>query len=261
MPSFRHRTIVAYAAFVDVSLGRHDDYSLAIGHTKESGVVVLDALRWWSPPFDPKEVTAEASKLMKKYGVLTAKADRVGGEYATSLFRANGIDLSQSAETKSDLYLTTLGKVNSGQVELLDVPKLLRQLRGLERRAMRGGREAVDHRRGAYDDVANVAAGLIATAATQVHDEDFFGFSNEWYGGGQFEDRYPMSEFAERSTLMDAFGGRRERRIDVKDSDGVIRDSVVIVDGDAHSDETYLGDARSDSERFLGIRRRKGRLA
>ena len=107
-------------------------------------------------------------------------------------FRANGIDLSQSAETKSDLYLTTLGKVNSGQVELLDVPKLLRQLRGLERRAMRGGREAVDHRRGAYDDVANVAAGLIATAATQVHDEDFFGFSNEWYGGGQFED--PLSD-------------------------------------------------------------------
>ena len=63
-----------------------------------------------------------------------------------------------------------------------------------------------------------------------------------------------MSDFVAPSTLMDAFGGRRERRIDVKDSDGVTRDIVTVVDGDTPRDEVYLGDDRTATQRFLGIK-------
>ena len=37
--------------------------------------------------------------------------------------------------------------VDSGRLELLDVPRLVAQLVGLERRTSRGGRESIDHAR------------------------------------------------------------------------------------------------------------------
>ena len=114
--------VTQYRAFVDVSHGRSDDFALCVGHQKDDGTIVIDALRWWSSPFDPAEVTKECSKLMKRYGTLTAKADRVAGEWATQQFRLNGIDLDQTAIPKSDLYLAALAKVNARQVELPDVP-------------------------------------------------------------------------------------------------------------------------------------------
>ena len=125
---------------------------------------------------------------------------------------------------------------------------------------MRGGRESVDHRRGAHDDVANVCAGLIATMATMVHDEDFFGFSNESFGGSRFFDDYPLGDSVAPSSLGDIFSGRRERHVVVTDAAGEVRDVVSIIDGDRQYDPPRLGDDRSDTERFLKIRKRRGRL-
>jgi hypothetical protein len=55
--------------------------------------------------------------------------------------------------------------LNSGKVELLDLPRLATQFVGLERRTARGDRDSIDHAPGAHDDMANAAAGalLIAT--------------------------------------------------------------------------------------------------
>jgi hypothetical protein len=55
--------------------------------------------------------------------------------------------------------------LNSGRVELPRHQRLLAQLRGLERRVARGGRESVDHIPGAFDDLANAACGAICLAA------------------------------------------------------------------------------------------------
>ena len=49
--------------------------------------------------------------------------------------------------------------LNSGNVELLDSPRLLAQILGLERRVARGGQDSIDHAPGSHDDVANAAAG------------------------------------------------------------------------------------------------------
>jgi hypothetical protein len=65
---------------------------------------------------------------------------------------------------KSDLYRDLLPLLNSGRVELLDHPRLVTQLCGLERRTARGGRDSVDHRPGGHDDVANAVAGAVAQA-------------------------------------------------------------------------------------------------
>jgi hypothetical protein len=51
---------------------------------------------------------------------------------------------------------------------LLDLPDLLRELRGLERRRGASGRDRVDHAPGAHDDWANAAAGALVAVAGAV---------------------------------------------------------------------------------------------
>ena len=65
---------------------------------------------------------------------------------------------------KSDLYRDMLPLLNSGKVELLDHPRLISQLCGLERRTARGGRDSIDHAPGQHDDLANAVAGAAILA-------------------------------------------------------------------------------------------------
>jgi hypothetical protein len=69
----------------------------------------------------------------------------------------------------SEIYAGFLPVLNSRRVELLDNPRLLTQLAGLECRTTRGGKESIDHApRGGHDDLINVVAvaSLLATANT-----------------------------------------------------------------------------------------------
>jgi len=68
----------------------------------------------------------------------------------------------QSEAPKSDLYLAALPVLTSGKVELPDHTRLIRQLRGLERRTARSGKDSVDHGPRGKDDIANSVCGLIA---------------------------------------------------------------------------------------------------
>ena len=70
-----------------------------------------------------------------------------------------------SDRTKCDLYSDLLPLINGRQTKLLDGPRLVGQLVGLERRTARGGRDSIDHAPGAHDDVANAVAGALVTAA------------------------------------------------------------------------------------------------
>ena len=54
--------------------------------------------------------------------------------------------------------------LNSNRIELLDHPRLVAQLCGLERRTTRGGRDSIDHAPGGHDDLANAVAGAAALA-------------------------------------------------------------------------------------------------
>ena len=65
--------------------------------------------------------------------------------------------------SKSDLYRELLPALNSRRVELLDQPRLLAQLEGLERRTSRSGKDAIDHAPGGHDDLINAAAGALVS--------------------------------------------------------------------------------------------------
>ncbi|MCH8269428.1 MAG: hypothetical protein IH846_18170 [Acidobacteria bacterium] len=157
---------LSYEAYCDPSGGSQDSMTLAIAH-HEKGRAVLDALRERRPPFSPEDVVREFAALLKAYRVSRVRGDRYAGEWPRERFQAQGIRYEVASMVKSDLYLGFLPMINSRQAELLDHPRLLAQLCGLERKTARGGRDTIDHWPGGHDDLANAAAGELVEAARE----------------------------------------------------------------------------------------------
>jgi hypothetical protein len=156
-----------YVAFVDPSGGSSDSMTVAVAH-RDGDRAVLDCVREHRPPFSPEAVVAQTVVLLRKYQVTRIVGDRWGGEWAREPFRKAGIEYRVGATSKSDLFRDVLPLVNSGQVELLDHPRLLAQFVALERRTARGGKESIDHAPGAHDDICNAAAGALLEAMRAV---------------------------------------------------------------------------------------------
>ena len=152
---------IIYAAFCDPSGGSADSMTLAIGHCETSGLAVLDAVREVRPPFSPDAVAEEFATLLKSYNISRVTSDYYGGEWPRERFASHGISLDVSTRNKSQIYAEFLPALNGRRVRLLDHPRLVGQLCGLERRTARGGRDSIDHAPGAHDDVANAACGVL----------------------------------------------------------------------------------------------------
>ncbi len=151
---------VEYAAFGDIASGSGKDATaVAIAH-RDGDRIIVDCVRAWQPPFNPSGVIAEAADLAKRYGCNVVCGDRYAPGFVLETFAANGIRYEFSDLDRSALYLELLPIVNSGGIELLDDAKLIRELRGLERRRGTAGRDRVDHRPGSHDDRANALAGV-----------------------------------------------------------------------------------------------------
>jgi hypothetical protein len=161
---------VQYAAFTDPSGGGRDAFTLAIGHRAGERIVV-DCLRAWTPPFNPSGVVTEAAALLKTYRCKTVTGDRYAGEWPREAFRSVGIEYRVSELDRSRLYLEMLPIINAATVELPDDEKLLRELRGLERRRGSSGRDRVDHAPGQHNDRANAVAGVVVGLAMERTDE------------------------------------------------------------------------------------------
>jgi hypothetical protein len=152
---------VAYSAFCDPSGGLSDAMTLAVAHLGSNDMCVLDAVLVCAPPFNPGEAVAQCAALLRRYGIATLTGDRYAGEWPVARFRECGVEFAQSARPKSDLYRDLLSLLNSGRVELLDLPRLTHELCGLERRTARSGRDSIDHAPGGHDDLANAVAGVL----------------------------------------------------------------------------------------------------
>lgn len=154
-----------YAGFLDFAGGSGtDSATCAVAHEEYRDgqtVAVLDAVREVRPPFRPEQVCAEFARLLTAYGIVLATADRYAGEFPVEAMSRHGVTVIASDRSKSEIYREFLPHVNSGAVELLDLPRLTAQLASLERRTARGGRDSIDHAPGGHDDVANAACGAL----------------------------------------------------------------------------------------------------
>jgi hypothetical protein len=161
LPRVEH---VRYFGFCDPSGGSSDSMTLAIAHM-QGNRVILDLIRERRAPFSPDTCVKEFSDTLKAFGISRIHGDRYAGEWPREAFRKCGIEYRVADKTKSDLYLTLLPLLNSGRIELLDHPRLINQLTGLERRTSRAGKDSIDHLPGGHDDVANAVAGAAVIAA------------------------------------------------------------------------------------------------
>ncbi|MCC7080746.1 MAG: hypothetical protein IT530_08755, partial [Burkholderiales bacterium] len=154
----RDGAVACYTAAVDVSGGRQDATAAAVAHVDERGRVVVDAVRRWASPHDPVEVAGEVAGFLAGYRLSVAVADQYGAELSRSIYAEAGVALLAAEASRSEAYLAALPLFTSGRIEIPDDAVLRRELLGLERRAGRSGRDAVDHRPGQHDDVANALA-------------------------------------------------------------------------------------------------------
>ena len=172
---------VEYRGFLDLASGTSaggDSAALGIAHATGSGATVLDVVHVWHPPFSPASVAAEAAAMLAPFRVRTVYADRWALGLSGELLRGAGLTYREAEHDRSGLYLQLAAGLNSGTVRLLDVPLLLRQLRGLERR--RGPvKDRVDHRRNAHDDASNAAAGALSLAMRRERITGGFADSNQ----------------------------------------------------------------------------------
>ena len=159
---------VVYVAGVDPSGGRSDAAAAAVAHSDRDRIVI-DAVRRWPSPHDPAVVAKEVAAFLAHYGLRTATADAYGAEITRSVYREAGVELLTSDASRSELYMAMLPLFTTGRIEIPPDSRLRLELLTLERRTARGGKDSVDHRVGAQDDVCNAAA-LAARAVSRRRD-------------------------------------------------------------------------------------------
>jgi hypothetical protein len=157
-----------YQAFCDPSGGSgSDSMTMAIVH-REGERAIHDCLRVIPPPFSPAEATRQFAETLKQYRCGSVTGDKYGAAWVSEEFQKNGIRYEPSSLSRSEIYLNFLPIINSGRIELLDIPRVFMELIGLERRATRTGRDLVDHAAGArHDDAINSVAGAAVLAARE----------------------------------------------------------------------------------------------
>jgi hypothetical protein len=152
---------VVYKGYTDASGGvGADAYTLGIAH-KDGDRSVVDLVRGTVGKFDPREVTLQYAALCKEYHVREIVGDAYSAQWVAGAWREAGITYRKSPLTKSEIYLETIPLFTRGLVRLPDHPKLLRDLRLLERQTHRSGRDSVDHPRGQNDDFSNSCCGVL----------------------------------------------------------------------------------------------------
>jgi hypothetical protein len=157
---------IRYFGFLDAAQGSRsgDSMTLAIGH-QQDGVAVIDYVLERRPPFSPVDVlTRDFAPVLQRYGIRGVVGDNVSRGFVEATLRALGISFDVSTLDKSALYLNLLNLINSSGCELLDDPTLRLQLLSLQRYAVSGGKDRVDHPKGRpyHDDVCNSVAGVVA---------------------------------------------------------------------------------------------------
>lgn len=158
---------LVYRCFVDASGGRHDHYTLAVGH-KEGDRVIIDVIRGIAPPFDPQEATEQYAKLAKEYRCLSVTGDNFAQEWVAAAWSKCGVRYVKSELPKSQIYLECVPSWTRGLVSIPDHKRLLRELRLLERHTHRSGRDTVDHGKSGSDDYANAVAGVLRDLSSQL---------------------------------------------------------------------------------------------
>ena len=144
-----------------MSGGRHDAATLAVGHLADEGRAVIDVLRRVEPPFSPADAVDEFVSVLGDYCIPKIVGDQYAAGLNADLWEERGIRYEPCRWNRSQLYLSLVGPINQENVRMPRLAILQQELRQLQRRKTRSGRESVDHPGGGSDDAANSLAGVV----------------------------------------------------------------------------------------------------
>jgi len=156
-----------YKGFVDPSGGRQDSFTLGIAHN-EDGVIQVDRVEEYKPPFEPEIVVKEFTQILRNYGIWQVTGDRYAAEWVSSAFKKNGIRYNASELDKSEIYLNAQPLFTMNKVKLPKNERLKTQLLTLERKPRSGGKDSVNHPKGMHDDLANSACGAAVSVQKSI---------------------------------------------------------------------------------------------
>jgi hypothetical protein len=143
----------------DASGGSQDSEAAAVAYVDPaSNRVAIAAVLEIRPPFSAEEAAKEIAAFYRSHGVTLAYGDRYAGVFAVEALGRYGVRLEHVKRSKAEYFLDLLPLLTSDRIDWPDVPRIVSQAAGLQRRAGRGGRDAVDHVDGQHDDVINVVA-------------------------------------------------------------------------------------------------------
>jgi hypothetical protein len=180
---------IEYSAFVDMSGGSSDDAALGIAHfdsARNRAVLDLIATQTGKPAFNPRDAVHKFVRLLREYRISAVTGDRYGGETFQQDFLDHGVSYRPSALTKSQLYEALEPRINAGEIELLDVSRLIEQLLGLVARGTK-----IDHLPGDHDDLANAMAGVasLCVSFTPITPDLFAQGVISYFGRSDSEER------------------------------------------------------------------------
>ncbi len=161
-----------YFGFCDPSGGSGKDRMvLAICHV-EDGIVILDKIEAWTPPFNPSDAVAGFCRVLRDYRCSTVTGDDWAKGVIEAMFSKEGVVYEIEPRTKTQIFREFLVLIHSGKVRLLDLEGLAKELINLERRTRFGGKDSIAAPPGVghYDDIANAVGGactLPGRAATE----------------------------------------------------------------------------------------------
>jgi hypothetical protein len=170
---------VRYVSFTDPSGGSSDSMVYAVGHLDDD-ILVVDCVREIKAPFDPESATEEIAQLLALYKIDETTGDRYSGRWCAQAFEKRGVRYEHAEQSRSQLYLEMLPRINAKTIRVLDHPRAINQICILERRTTRGRGDVIDHPIGAHDDIANAIAGLCGLAGSRRSTYDS---SLSWVGG------------------------------------------------------------------------------
>ena len=147
-------------AHVDPSGGRADSAALCIAFRGKDNLIEVACLVERRPPFDPIQMAASFSEILKSYSIREITSDRFAAGFVISAFAAAGITCRTSALDTSAIYAEALGIFTSGRARLVSNERLISQLAGIERKTGTA-RDRYDHSPGAHDDVAAACCGAL----------------------------------------------------------------------------------------------------
>jgi hypothetical protein len=172
---------VRYLCYADASGGKRDSFTACVAH-RQGDTIVIDYIFERVSPHDPLTCVEEVSDLLKRYNLSEISGDEYSYSWVEGAFRRHGIAYHPLRRDRSSLYAAAWPIFAHNRVKLLDHPRMLGQLIGLQQRVLKTGRTLIDHVRRSSDDLANVCAGVMVLANTTNVEDGIYTYTMERAG-------------------------------------------------------------------------------